>query len=85
MKILDSGLFDVVALNETHSPSLHLSLHECAKRNRYSKLELPARRFATAGRFCGGSVIFIKKNYFIQSVVKEYHDWGEEISFQLNG
>jgi hypothetical protein len=54
-------------------------LHECAKRNRYAKLELPARRFASAGRFCGGTVVFIKKVYVIQSVSKVYHEWGENI------
>jgi hypothetical protein len=61
MKLLDSCKFDVIALNETHSPGLHRTLYECSKRNRYAKLELPARRFATAGRYCGGTVVFVKK------------------------
>jgi hypothetical protein len=84
MKILDTGHFDIVALNETHSPALHRTLHECAKRNRYTKLELPARRFASAGRYCGDTVVFIRKNYVLQNVAKVYHDWGEEVSFVLD-
>lgn len=63
MKILDTNSFDIVAFNETHSPALLKSLHDNAKRNHYIKLELPARRFASVGRFCGGTVVFVKRHY----------------------
>jgi hypothetical protein len=61
MRILDTGIYDMIALNETHSPGLHRQIHDCAKRNHYVKLELPARRFSSVGRFCGGTVVFVKK------------------------
>lgn len=84
LKLLDSNTFDLIMLNETHSPSLSSSIHTSAKRNRYVKIELPARRFASMGRFCGGSVVFIKRQYFISNVTKNYHDWGEEIALTIN-
>lgn len=84
MKLLDSNTFDIIALNETHLPALPGNIHDCAKRNRYVKLELPARRFANFGRYCGGSVVFIKKKFQISNVLKHYHEWGEEIAFTIN-
>jgi hypothetical protein len=43
---LDSDAYDMIVLNETHSPALSTNIHASAKRNRYVKIELPARRFA---------------------------------------
>ena len=72
-------MFDVIYLNETHAPVLLGKVHICAKHNRYYKIELPARKFASAGRFSGGSVVFVKKSYQLSAVGKEYMEWGELI------
>ncbi len=62
LKLLDTNYYDILALVETHTPTISRALYEGACRNRYIKLELPARHFANAGRFVGGTVVFIKAN-----------------------
>jgi hypothetical protein len=65
MKLLDSSVFDIIALNETHTVSVPLDVQTHAKRCGYNLLELPGRKFANAGRFVGGSLVFIRKNFQI--------------------
>jgi hypothetical protein len=77
MKLLDSSLFDVVALNETHAASVPLDLAKHAKQCGYLRIVLPARKFNTAGRFVGGTIVFVRRTLALSSVIKDYYDWGE--------
>lgn len=63
MKLLDSQSFDIIAINETHTPSVPIDLHLHAKKCGYIRLELPGRRFANAGRFVGGTLVFVKRTF----------------------
>jgi hypothetical protein len=60
MKLLDAKVYDVVFLNETHMIQLPVDLNDHARRCGYLRLELPARKFNVAGRFVGGSVVYIR-------------------------
>ena len=84
MKLLDARLYDMLFFNETHSVQLPIDLQVHASKCGYTRLELPARKFNTAGRFVGGSVVFVKKSFAVSSVSKDYFEWGENISFILN-
>jgi hypothetical protein len=63
MKLLDSSVFDIIALNETHTVAVPLEVQSHAKRCGYTLLDLPGRKFANAGRFIGGSLVFIRKKF----------------------
>ena len=65
IKLLDSSIFDIIALNETHTVAVLPEVQTHAKRCGYNLLELPGRKFANAGRFVGGSLVFIRKYFQI--------------------
>ena len=52
--------YDIIALVETHLPAVPVEWCRHFKQCGYIKLELPARRFASVGRFCGGIMVLIK-------------------------
>jgi hypothetical protein len=60
MKLLDTKTYDVLYFNETHLLSTPLDLHGHAKKCGYTRLELAARKFHSAGRGVGGSLVFVR-------------------------
>lgn len=84
MKLLDSHKFDIIALNETHAMSIPIDLHKHGKLCGYMRIELPARKFNVAGRYVGGTLLFIRKSLNLSCVSKEYFDWGEQVSFLVD-
>lgn len=61
-----------------------LDLSKHVRRCGYIRLELPARKFNTVGRFVGGTMVFVKKSLAVSSVQKQYFDWGELVQFVIN-
>ena len=84
MKILDSKVYSMVCLNETHALELPPDLISHCNHTQYNILNLPARRSNNVGRYCGGTVVFVKRHMALSSVLKECFDWGECVSVTIN-